>query len=237
MRCTWLKFPKTYGPLGCRSYRPHDRNKAPHDAFPYGIWRRSLPHRPWQRQRRLYRRGACGVSALTTRRRYVLFVATLLLATLACSGGSPAKIAPTQWVEWSDQEIGFGFNHPSDWTLEKHENLVSVTDAAGTAQISIGWRDLTAGETVARLTDRLVAITMSDLADPTVVPIRQEDGDTVELALTGVDNEGVRWIHHFVVSSGGNRALVVQTIAREDVVEAAQPVFESVLTSLATIEE
>lgn len=160
-----------------------------------------------------------------------------MIAALACSGGSRAEIAPTQWVEWSDGEIGFGFSHPSDWTLEETENLVSVTNAAGTAQISIGWRDLTAGETVAQLADQLVAITLSDLTDPTVVPVRQEDGDTVELTLTGVDSDGVRWVHHFVVSSGGNRTLVVQTIAREDILEAAQAVFESVLTSLATTEE
>ena len=164
-----------------------------------------------------------------------LALTTALLGTiLACSEGGRGEVAPTQWVEWSGEELGFSLQYPSDWTLHEDEELISVTNPDQTAAISLGWHQLAPGQAIQGLADELVAVTAAELTDPVLVPIRQDGVDTIEVALTGVDTSGIRWIHHFVVSSGRTRALVVQTIAREDASGSAKPIFEFILTSLET---
>jgi predicted Zn-dependent protease len=165
-------------------------------------------------------------------------VAGLLLAGLACSNGGPTEVPPpTEFVEWAAGNLGFSLRYPSDWNVQEAEDLVVITHPDDIAQLSLGWREIAPGQGIAELANLLTSVVLSDLTDTTVVPIEQANPGTVELTLTGVDSQGIRWIHHFVLTSGGDRALVVQTIARADVSEAVQPVFESVLTSLVTIEQ
>ena len=66
--------------------------------------------------------------------------------------------------------------------------------------------------------------------------IPHDGGDPVEVVLTGVDSAGVRWVHDFLVAGEEDRVLVVESLAQEEILEEANPVFEAVIASLKVID-
>ncbi len=46
----------------------------------------------------------------------------------------------------------------------------------------------------------------------------------------------MRWVHDFLVAGEEDRVLVVESLAQEEILEEAKPVFEAVIASLKVID-
>jgi len=104
------------------------------------------------------------------------------------------------------------------------------------AEVSFGWFLRAEQETNAEWIGRLTATTASNYADAEYVTIPHDGGDPVEVVLTGVDSAGVRWAHDFLVAGEDARVFVVESMAQEEILEEAKPVFEAVIASLKVID-
>lgn len=145
--------------------------------------------------------------------------------------------APTEWVPYAGGHLGFAFAHPSDWTVYESPDFISVTRNDRVAEISFGWFPRLAGETNAEFMERFAATTAANYSEVQLVSRAHPGGDPLEVVMTGLDAEGTPWIIDLVVSGEGQRVFGVQSLAQEDVLEEAQPVFDRVIQSVEIIEE
>jgi len=155
---------------------------------------------------------------------------------LDCPIDDHALIAPTEWIKASYADIGFEFEYPSNWTVYDSGDFLSVTRNDRIAEVSFGWFPRLNRETNAAWIGRLTANTASNYSGVEYVTIPHEGGDPVEVVLTGVDSEGVRWVHDFVVSGEKPKVFVVETMAQVEILDEAKPVFEAVIASLKVID-
>jgi hypothetical protein len=138
-------------------------------------------------------------------------------------------------VVYASDRFGFRLRYPADWNVSEGESGVEFNSPDGWAQLSLGWAALGPGQPIEQLAERLVAVRLAEVREAEVVPIKHEGGGPLEVVVSGEDSRGVRWVYHFVLSEGGGKALVVETVTTAGRQEEFQPLFDAVLESLRGI--